>query len=751
MRTERRNFILGAGEQLVSTVLPPPRKPRESKPYTIGEARARLAPKAESAVSVIRQLPRDAMPDDEAVAALTLHPQFLSKSAYPADLLGEVGLRAVGSKPTRVTPDKVARKTPPQEEASAMLFVAGKQSAFERLSQILDGPLSAIPERAAEELTAVEDFRAMTPEDRIGVLDRTVTAQLLECVLHARSSRQDQRIVTAFESYAEGLGLEVDRDHELFASGLCFLAVRGDLDALDRLAFFSFLRRVRAMPRMRPLLPGRIARAATGFPVQIPQDGPLDANLTAAVFDTELPDVHGLAHLVTPFGYNVTPYSDDDDKLHGLCVSSAATLGPLDNVQGGHSPYVVDHHGVLGEDADGSGYHAALRTIQANVKAKDYPLFNLSFGPEGAVYDDEIDAFTAVIDELLSDGKRLCFVAVGNDGDLEDPLDLGVSRIQPPADAVNAVSIGAADSRQSAWKRADYSCVGPGRHGCRVKPDLVAFGGSMDEPFGCIGPGLSPDRYNTQGTSFASPATMRIAGSVMATMGDQLTPLGVRALLVHGCRLENRDRKDVGHGLVESGLSDLLTSDPNEVKIVFQGNLPAGKYIQHKLPLPPDLEGLVELQATLCFASPVDPGFPATYVQAGVEVLFRPHSERFGTFKDDDGVTQTSTTVKSEPLFNQGRIYGEADDRRDAHHWDTVLKVSKNKRATSLHNPTIELHYNRRQEGRPDGAANQPEIPYALVLTLRCKAVNDLYDRVRTRFGANVRVLTPRIEVPVRV
>jgi hypothetical protein len=590
----------------------------------------------------------------------------------------------------------------------------------------------------------------VSPEDRIGTVNRHITTQLLECVLHARSVRQDKLIVTSFEAYAESLGLEVERDHELFASGLCFLAVRGGLQALNELAFFSFLRRVRTMPRMRPLLPGRIARAATGIPVQIPPHGPIDTSLIAAVFDTELPVEHALSNVVSSFSYGVPLYPNDDERLHGLCVTSAATLGPLDNVQGGPSPYCLDHHGVLGDDPGGSGYHEALRTIQVKVKEKDYKLFNLSFGPEGAIDDDDVDAFTAVIDELLADGKRLCFVAVGNDGDLEDPLGLGVNRIQPPSDAVNALSVGAADSRQSAWKRADYSCMGPGRHGCRVKPDLVAFGGSMDEPFGCIGPGATPDRYNTQGTSFASPTTMRVAGSVMATMGDQLTPTGVRALLLHGSRLGNRDRRDVGHGLVESDLTQLLTSDPNEVKIVFQGNLAAGKYIQHKLPLPPDLQGLVEIHATLCFASPVDPGFPSSYVQAGVEALFRPHAERFGTITDEDGTKRTSTTVKSEPLFSQGRAYGEADDRRDAHHWDTVLKVAKNKRASSLHKPAVELHYNRRQEGRPDGAANQPQIPYALVITLRCRAVNDLYDQVRTRFGANVRVLTPRIEIPVR-
>ncbi|MEP6756344.1 MAG: S8 family peptidase, partial [Chthonomonadales bacterium] len=736
-------------EQLVEVILPPPRAPRESRPYTINEARERLAPRAAATIASFRQVPKAALPDDEGVAALTLHPQYLSKSAFPVDLLTVAGLRAIGSKPTRVTPEKVARLSEPKEEATATIFVAGKLTAFESLSRLLEGPISAIPQRAADDLTAVEDFRAMTREDRLGSINFDSRTKVLECVLHARANNEDHRIITAFEQYAKGLGLHVDREKELFASGLCFVALRGDLNTLDELALFSFLRRVRLMPRMRPLLPGRIARAATGIPVQIPNEGAIDESLTAAVFDTSLPTEHALAHIITSYDYNVTPYADDDARLHGLCVSSAAILGPLDNTQAGRSPYRLDHHGVLGNDPDGSGYHMALKTIQETVRQNDYSLFNLSFGPDGAIADDDIDAFTAVIDELLADGKRLCFIAVGNDGDLDESLQL--NRIQPPSDSVNGLSVGSVNSRQNAWRRADYSCVGPGRHGCRVKPDLVAFGGSMDEPFGCIGPGNTPDRYNTQGTSFASPTAMRVAGNIIAAMGEQLTRIAVRALILHGCRIEDRDKKDVGHGLIQSDLAKLLTCDPNEVKVVYQGNLAAGKTVRHRLPLPPDLQGLVEIQATLCFASPVDPSFPSSYVQAGVEVLFRPHSERFGTITDEDGTIRSSMTIKSESLFNQGRAYGSADDRRDAHLWDTVLNVSKNKRAASLLNPVVDLHYNRRQEGRPDSSSIQPEIPYSLVFTLRCRAVNNLYDQVRTRFGANVRVLTPRIEIPIRV
>lgn len=749
MNEERRNFILGAGEQLVRQVLPPARAPRSSAPYQPDEARARLAPRAASTVRALRLAPAEALPDGEAVAALTLHPQFLSKSAYPSDLLREAGLRAIGSKPDTVKPEKVARKSSPEEEPTATLFVAGQVDAFQRLAARLEGPLLSIPSAMREELTAVEDLRAVTPEDRIAGRGQSLGEGVLECVLHAGAGDRDARVVRAFEKYALSLGVRVDLENEIFASGLCFLAVSGEEESIQKLAWFSFLRRIRPMPRMRPLLPTRISRSTAGKPIVLPGVDAIDPTLAAAVFDVALPPDHALGRWVTAHDHGVPPFTDPDDLLHGLCVSSAAAFGPLEGLNAGMPPVSLHHHGVLGDDPDGKGYLAALQTIQHEVKKNDYKLFNLSFGPQGAIEDDVVDSFTAVIDELVGDGSRLAFIAVGNDGDLDDSL--GLNRVQPPSDAVNAVGVGSSDSRRSDWKRSEYSCVGPGRLGSLVKPDVVAFGGSVDEPFGCVGPGPVPERYDTQGTSFASPSAMRTASAVMATMGSQLSVVALKALLVHGCRRGVHDVREVGHGLVQADLESLLTSADNEVKVIFQGLLSPGKYVRHDIPLPPDLEGKVEMEATLCYASRVDPNFPATYVQAGVETIFRPHSGRFGVMTLEDGTKRTSTTVKSETLFNQGRVYGGSADRRDAHLWETVLKASRNKMAATLQNPSVELHYNRREAGQPVTGQNQPDIPYALVFTLRCKAVSDLYDRVRTRFGANLRVMAPRIDIPVRV
>jgi hypothetical protein len=67
-----------------------------------------------------------------------------------------------------------------------------------------------------------------------------------------------------------------------------------------------------------------------------------------------------------------------------------------------------------------------------------------SLGPELPIDDDEVHAWTAVFDDYLSKGGCLATVAAGNGGEGDDAI--GANRVQVPADCVNALAAGAADS-----------------------------------------------------------------------------------------------------------------------------------------------------------------------------------------------------------------------------------------------------------------------------------------------------------------
>jgi len=250
---EQRNFLLGKGERLTEPVSPAKRAVVKVAPYTPEEARGRLAPMVRDAVSSMARLPEEARPQGQVVGKLVLNPEYLSKSYYPDHFLKAYGLRAVGSKPTVVTPEKRSNNREPVERPSTELFIAGPLEEFSRLSR--DLATARVSDSVRDDLVTLERFEEVDPQSKIkGHIDSKERIPL-EVVLHASEFRGDQFIVEAFNKYVNTMGLEVDLEHRLYAGGLCFLRMRAPKGALRNIAKFSFLRAVREMPRLRHLEP----------------------------------------------------------------------------------------------------------------------------------------------------------------------------------------------------------------------------------------------------------------------------------------------------------------------------------------------------------------------------------------------------------------------------------------------------------------------------------------------------------------
>ena len=66
-------FLIGFGERLTEPIPPPRRNMERSSPYTLAEARSRLAPLVNEAASLARQLPDLACPEGFVVSKMTLH------------------------------------------------------------------------------------------------------------------------------------------------------------------------------------------------------------------------------------------------------------------------------------------------------------------------------------------------------------------------------------------------------------------------------------------------------------------------------------------------------------------------------------------------------------------------------------------------------------------------------------------------------------------------------------------------------
>ena len=745
----KHNFLLGNGEKLTAPVAVPSGGGAKNPPYSLLEAKERFKSRIKAANSEIIDLPSGACPGGEVVLSLTMHPRYVSKSDFPNSLLTSLGLRSVGSRAKKVTPDKWGVKKHPAEAITDEIFVAGDR----RQVAIIEAHLDALTEQsgAASDLLHIEDVSYPAASRK---LKRSTEIKLgergwLEVVLHNQTKVD---VLEAFTEFASQIGAEVDISRHQDVGGLTFVPVAATAETAIGLSQFSFLRVARSMPTLRPLRPSPL-RISLGPSVELPSQGPVSTNSRALIFDGGIPsrvraDLAPWVTLIEPDG--IGPASNMLEE-HGLAVTSAFLFGSIEDPKNLRQPIChVDHVRVADAAALTNGdpyYFDVLDRIVTflDTRGREYSLINISMGPRVPTDDDDVTLWTAKLDKRFSSGEWVVTVAAGNDGDRD--TSSGLNRIQPPSDGVNILSVGACDSFSQKWSRAEYSCIGPGRNPGLVKPDGLAFGGSDAEPFFVISSSLRC--LDEQGTSLASPYALRSAAAIKAQLGDSLRPLTIRSLLIH--RTEASDglaTSEIGWGRFESDSEKLITCDDHEALVIYQGELPIGEHLRASIPLPlENLNGMIELAATLLISTEVDPEHPSAYTRNGLTVSFRPHSEKFSQY--DDGAV--SLHPKTVSFFSAKNMYSASEFglREDGLKWEPCLRGQKNLRHTSLKNPCFDIYNHRREDG--GATIVESKINYALVVTVRARGVLDLYDRILRSYSNILIPLRPQVRIEVGV
>jgi hypothetical protein len=739
-----KNFLLGEAQRVVESVSVPGGGGDKNEPYDFPTARRRVSEKLLKATSSISALPPEACPNDEAVVAVTLHPRYLSKSDFPSDLFAEVGLRSVGSRSRTVVPENWGVEKHPVSATTEEIFAAAPRSKLREWAKSLERWTTK--SRGAVDLGHIEDIQVVDANSKLRSIP-SGSQILLEVVLHNAGGKGIER---AFLNYASGLDAKpvVGKIREV--RGLTFIPVWIQPERVGILAQFSFLRVARGMPSLRPFQPG-LLRSSLGYSVKLPDKECLNSSTRALIFDGGLP-VSALSILgrwVNQIDGAEIGEPHQAYQEHGLAVTSAFLFGPLEHGEELGAPVCnVDHVRVL-DDSTGSAdldYYDVLLRITRYLDENQgiYSLVNISLGPSMAIDDDEITLWTAELDRRFANGRFVATVAAGNDGELDS--DLGLNRIQPPADGVNILSVGACDSLGPGWSRASYSCVGPGRRPGIMKPDGLAFGGSVDNPFFVLDRNLRA--APVKGTSFAAPFALRSAAAIQTQMGDRLSPLAIRSLLIHqASNKQEVDWRQEGWGKFEDNPLRLITSEDNEAMVVFQGELPVGMHLRVPVPLVGvELEGKIKIYASLVIAPEVDPEYANNYTRSGLEVAFRPDSRKFNFDKNG----RRSTHPKTKSFFSAKSLNagGEQLLREEGHKWEPCLRSARSFKSDSLFEPAFDIYYHHRQGGAK--AINPEPIQFAFVLRITAKKVKDLYNRV-VRAYANVLVpVRPQVQIQLR-
>jgi hypothetical protein len=289
----KRNFLLGRGERLTTDVVIRSGGAEKIPPYSVSEAKTRLTPMIRAAVEALDAIPAAAAPGEKVVATLTLNPEYIAKSYFPAELLKTVGLEAVGSRPRLIKPEK-SRGREPGDAVTTQLFVSGTRQAFRNWAQGITN--WAEGSRAAEELVTIEEVHAPTPAEKIKGQLPGAGDVVFEVVLHVDELSGEMSVIPNFSRYLKTLGIDPTLERRFYAGGLCFLELQAPADKAEEIATYSIVRAVREMPRLRVLRPTIRSSAIPAPQIILPTAGAIAPKVRAAIFDGGLPAHHAITN-----------------------------------------------------------------------------------------------------------------------------------------------------------------------------------------------------------------------------------------------------------------------------------------------------------------------------------------------------------------------------------------------------------------------------------------------------------------------
>jgi hypothetical protein len=709
----------------------------------------------------------------------TVLPNYLANSYFPTDLLREADIAAVGTR--RATGLYQTAKRPPEERSTKTYLLAGDERALNSVADLLRDPRPDRGQRARaqESLRQFDTIQLPTPDEILKAEPDAPPGDRVtwEAVLHpaidtyGNVNEGERRVVLEkWSAWIAQLGGDVATEYQRVIKGLTFVPVLLATEHGSDAARFNPLRALRPMPQVRPIPVGplRVVSTTQRAPAA-PESQRPRSDIRIAAFDGGL--APGLPQLA-PFAQNIDLTPEPPEKgavAHGTMVTSALLYGPLESGVPINTPYVgVDHFRVVPAPSVGAipdvDLYWILQCIDDQLARYDYPVVNLSLGPDLSVEDDdEPHAWTARLDELAEERGILFVSAVGNNG--ERDAYAGLNRLQVPADMVNGIGVGACDCRapQEPWRRAAYSAVGPGRPGARMQPIGVAFGGVDGHPFLGVAPGGFIGEG--KGTSFAAPAAAHGLSSLLAILGRTIaTPDVLRTFAIHFAEPSSGvTPEEAGFGRLQEHYETIWNCSAEEVSVLYRDSISRDQAIALPFPLPVEVVAgrTVELQWTLAFLTPTDPTDPVDYARAGIEVAFRPHSRRYSFRRPNaqnavvlDSQLDYAAVVeelKAGAIPSALPVTGTSERRRnealrrDEGKWETALSFTRRMRASSLYEPQVTVTYVARESGSLVAA---PPLDFAMLVSIRAPHGVLLYDAVRQRYPALAPIPT---ELPIRV
>lgn len=640
---------------------------------------------------------------DEKIVCFRMEPKFEAKSYTPQSIISaSEDLELIGGRKYQIDEDTSAK----------LYFVKATNSGLQELHSVLKSGKKDNVKSWRNQICSLRKIDFLESDEKILGFEDNWNEGTVEIVLHPLKNTTDE----AIDLFYSSTGISKDNTKiKIYDDGITFISAKCTKEQLSNISHLNVLRTIHPLREIK-LKPTRTV--ASNFNVPTVEDTKKVSKIKVGVFDGGANETHPLLANYTTNIHVAASKEDMDCVDHGTAVCSTILHGCLSGKSGATLPtpcVSVNSYRVLPLlDENDIELYEIIDAIENIVPAeKDVKLYNISIGPTGSILDDSISRFTYALDRLtytVEEGELnpLFCVAVGNDGELIYPFN----RIQAPADMVNGLGVGAYTFSEEGTKtRAYYSCVGEGREGAKIKPDILEFGGTTEHPF-IVASNNENFVIGEAGTSFSSPLAVHKIGKLMAK-SENITPHLGRTLLIHSAEFnEDLSIYEQGFGFCQNNIDNILTCTDNDVTILYSGSLLKAQTV--KLPIfSPQISkvvGMVDINWTI--ATIVDPcvNDPDAYTSNCIEDTFVPNDMVFNFSKKGFSsrklnLTKVEDCKVAKELSEKGfvrsdwpvshpakRYWDEKDLRNNDLKWDTVISKKLRMRGSSLLNPFLTLH-----------------------------------------------------------
>lgn len=723
---------------------------------TYEEARENVLKDLQDTKSALRQMPQRSRLPNEVVLSLVIQPEFTAKSYYPDSLfdLGskKFGITEIGSRVWRQEEedDNDFEKTLP----SKMFFIRATEKSLDAFEKQLNKREGTLLKSFTSDIRKVSSLGLLPSNDQIlGVSDNWKSGRL-EAVLHPFQIDREKSLAHFLDLIREfDVDLEQVR-HKQYQSGVSFISFKGNRDVLSSLAGYNPLRTIHPL-KMRDLPNFSRGQIMPGGPK--PPIFTKKPSIVVGVIDGDIHKENPYIKNYVESEFLVSGSPLDSFRDHGTQVSGAVLYGPLNKYKKDETlpepPVSVKSFGVLSDESNDPELYDAIDAIEKIVPSnKDIAVYNLSLGPEGPILDDSLSRFTYSCDLLSKDFGVLFCIAVGNDGDIS-----GFDRIQAPADSVNGLSVGAYTKRDGHIIRAPYSSIGPGREGCKMKPDVVAFGGCDQHPIHLVASEIGEKTWNL-GTSFASPLVANIAARLIGESNNVIDALIAKTLITHSTKDKNSSfTNEMGHGPLPDKIEEITTCVDNSYTLIYKGEIEAGKYAEFPIPWDNSIQnGTANFKWTAAVLTDVDQLNTDDYTSSTIELTFHPNKNKYlfrnvnntlidGKYKKTEIVDVEKNPERARlliegnwqqsniPITNSPSKQFETElDLRADLKWDSLDTRVVNKRANGLNEPVFNIHALNR-----GSRIGNSKVKFALVLSVTApKSSVDIYNKILEIYNA---------------